>query len=107
MRAVEQLFKKAHPGLAFEYTFMDDDYQALYTSETRVSILSRYFAGLAILISCLGLFGLVAFTTQKRQKEISIRKIVGASASSVVVMLSRDFLKLVGLAAAFAFPLVW
>lgn len=56
---------------------MDQDYQALYAGEKRVAILSKYFAGLAIIISCLGLFGLAAFTAQKRQKEIGIRKVVG------------------------------
>ncbi|HXL54631.1 MAG TPA: FtsX-like permease family protein, partial [Chitinophagaceae bacterium] len=72
-----------------------------------VAVLSKYFAALAILISCLGLFGLAAFTAQRRQKEIGIRKVVGASVSNVVVMLSTDFLKLVFIAAIIAFPLVW
>jgi ABC-type antimicrobial peptide transport system permease subunit len=73
----------------------------------RVAVLSRYFAGLAILISCLGLFGLAAFTAQRRQKEIGIRKVVGASVSNVIVMLSKDFLRLVLIAVLIAFPLSW
>ena len=81
--------------------------RSLYVSENRVAVLSKYFAGLAILISCLGLFGLAAFTAQRRQKEIGIRKVVGASVSSVLVMLSKDFLKLVLIAVLIAFPLVW
>jgi hypothetical protein len=102
---LETAYRQFHQGLAFEYRFLDDDYQALYESEQRVSILSRYFAGIAILISCLGLFGLAAFTAQKRRKEIGIRKVVGASAPDVVVLLSGDFLRLVVLAMLIAFPL--
>ncbi len=101
---LETVYKKYHEGLAFGYRFLDDDYQALYESELRVSILSRYFAGIAMLISCLGLFGLAAFTAQKRKKEIGIRKVVGASAPDVVVLLSKDFLRLVLLAILIAFP---
>jgi putative ABC transport system permease protein len=94
-------------GEPFEYKFLDGDYQALYASEQRVSLLSRYFAGLAILISCLGLFGLAAFTAQKRKKEIGIRKVVGSSVANVVLLLSKDFLKLVMISMLIAFPLAW
>jgi putative ABC transport system permease protein len=104
---IENFYKQFNQGLPFEYKFLDDDYQALYASEQRVAVLSRYFAGIAIIISCLGLFGLAAFTAQKRQKEIGIRKVVGASISNVVVMLSTDFLKLVLIAVLIAFPLAW
>ncbi|MFT3934359.1 MAG: ABC transporter permease [Chitinophagaceae bacterium] len=94
-------------GLPFDYHFMDEQYQALYVSENRVAILSKYFAGLAILISCLGLFGLAAFTAQRRQKEIGIRKVVGASVSNVAFMLSKDFIKMVMIAILIGFPVVW
>lgn len=104
---IQKLYASFNKGLAFEYKFLDEAYQALYISEDRVAVLSKYFAGLAILISCLGLFGLAAFTAQRRQKEIGIRKVVGASVSSVVIMLSKDFLRLIVLAAFIAFPLVW
>jgi putative ABC transport system permease protein len=104
---IGKFYAAYNPGLAFEYTFLDEDYQALYASEQRVAVLSRYFAALAILISCLGLFGLVAFTAQRRQKEIGIRKVLGATVSNIVVMLSKDFLKLVLIAALIAFPLAW
>jgi putative ABC transport system permease protein len=104
---IRQAFTSFNKGLSFDYRFLDDEYQALYISENRVAVLSKYFAGLAILISCLGLFGLAAFTAQRRQKEIGIRKVVGASVSSVVVMLSKDFLKLVFIAVIIAIPLVW
>jgi ABC-type antimicrobial peptide transport system permease subunit len=104
---LETLYKKYNQGLDFEYNFLDEDYQALYSSEQRVAVLSRYFAGIAILISCLGLFGLAAFTAQRRQKEIGIRKVVGASVSNIATMLSTDFLKLVSIALLIAVPLSW
>ena len=104
---LEKFYKNYNMGLPLEYKFMDEDYQNLYASEERVAALSRYFAGIAILISCLGLFGLAAFTAQRRQKEIGIRKVVGATVSNVVVLLSKDFLKLVLIAVLIAFPLAW
>jgi len=101
------LYKVYNPGLPFEYKFLDEDYRALYAAEGRVGVLSRYFAGVAVLISCLGLFGLAAFTAEKRQKEIGIRKIIGASVSELVMMLSSDFLKLVLVALLIALPISW
>jgi putative ABC transport system permease protein len=100
-------YKQFNAGVPFEYKFLNDDYQALYVSEQRVATLSRYFAGLAIIISCLGLFGLAAFTAQKRQKEIGIRKVIGATVINVAAMLSKDFLKLVLMAVVIAFPIAW
>ncbi|HWK03184.1 MAG TPA: ABC transporter permease [Puia sp.] len=104
---LEKLYKDYNQGEPFEYRFLDEDYQALYSSERRVAALSQYFAGIAIIISCLGLFGLAAFTAQKRQQEIGIRKVVGATVSHIVVLLSKDFLKLVSIALLIAFPLSW
>ncbi|MEP7373260.1 MAG: ABC transporter permease [Chitinophagaceae bacterium] len=104
---VEKLYKEYNEGLPFDFKFLDDDFQLLYSSEQRVAVLSRYFAGIAILISCLGLFGLAAFTAQRRQKEIGIRKVVGASAGSIATMLSTDFLKLVFVALLIAVPVSW
>lgn len=104
---LQQLYKKFNPGYPFEYKFLDEAYQAQYVAEQRVSLLSRYFAGLAILISCLGLFGLAAFNAEVRTKEIGIRKVLGASISGVMLMLSKDFLKLVVIAVVIAFPLAW
>ena len=86
---------------------MDESYRTLYVSENRAAVLSRWFAGLAILICCLGLFGLAAFTAQRRNKEIGIRKVLGASVSGVVVLLTGDFLKLVLVAMLISFPLAW
>ena len=102
-----QLYRHFNPGWSFGYTFMDESYQTLYVSENRVAVLSRCFAGLAILISCLGLFGLAAFTAQRRNKEIGIRKVLGASVGGVVMLLSGDFLKLVLVAMLISFPLAW
>ncbi len=104
---IGRFYESYNPGFPFDYNFLDEAYQKQYATEVRVGTLSRYFAGLAILISCLGLFGLAAFTAQRRQKEIGIRKVVGASATNIVAMLSRDFLRLVLLAILVAFPLSW
>lgn len=107
IESLQQLYTKFNPGFPFEFKYLDDNFQALYKSEQQVSSLSRYFAGLAILISCLGLFGLAAFTAQKRNKEIGIRKVLGATVSGVVMLLSKDFLRLVLIAVLIASPLAW
>ena len=104
---IETLFKKFNPDNVFEYSFLDDEYQAQYVSEKRISVISRYFAGLGILIMCLGLFGLAAFNAEVRTKEIGIRKVLGASVSGVVLLLSKDFFKLVFIAVLVSFPLAW
>lgn len=102
---IKQLYEEFLPKYTFSYSFMDDDYQALYESEIRVAALSNYFAILAILISCLGLFGLAAFTTEQRAKEIGIRKVLGSSAWNIVNLISRDFTKMVFVAILVALPL--
>jgi len=102
---IGEYYRKFNQGLPFQYTFLQEDYQALYAAESRLSTLSWWFAGMAILISCLGLFGLAAFTAQRRQKEIGVRKVIGASVAGLVMMLSKDFLRLVSLAMLIAFPL--
>ena len=104
---LQQLYKEANPGLPFEYKYLDDEYKNLYASEQRVAQLSWYFASLAIIISCLGLFGLVAFTAQKRRREIGIRKVLGATGVRVAMLLSIDFIKLVIVAVLIAFPVAW
>jgi len=107
INAIQHLYKTFNPGFPFTFNFLDEAYQQQYESETRVSVLSKYFAALAIIISCLGLFGLAAFTAQRRRKEIGIRKVVGASVSSITAMLSKDFLKLVLFSLLIAFPVSW
>ncbi len=105
--AIQNVYESYNPGFPFTFNFLDEAYQRQYATETRVSVLSKYFAGLAIIISSLGLFGLAAFTAQKRRKEIGIRKVIGASVSSITTMLSVDFLKLILLSLLIAFPLSW
>ncbi len=104
---IRDLYTAFNPGFPFTYRFLDEDYQRQYDTEVRVATLAKYFSGLAILISCLGLFGLAAFTAQRRQKEIGIRKVVGASVGRITVLLSTEFLRLVLIAILIAFPLSW
>ncbi|MEO1010440.1 MAG: ABC transporter permease [Bacteroidota bacterium] len=104
---LEDFYKTFNPGLSFDFKFLDTDYQALYSAEQRVAALSQYFAGLAILISCLGLFGLAMFTAERRRKEISIRKVLGQNAAQVTVMLSGEFAKLVLVAILIALPMAY
>ena len=95
LERMEKFYRQYNPGFPFSYRFLDQDYQSLYGSEMRVSLLSRYFAGIAILISCLGLFGLASFTAERRRKEIGIRKVMGSSEFGIVYLLSAEFTKLV------------
>ena len=107
MAQIQHLYESYNSGFVFNYSFLDEAYQKQYETEVRISTLSKYFSSLTILISCLGLFGLVAFTAQKRRKEIGIRKVIGASVQSISVMLIGDFVRLVIIALFFAFPLIW
>lgn len=102
---IQEFYSSFNPGFPLTYRFLDQDYQELYAAEQRVAGLSKYFAGLAILISCLGLFGLAAFTTERRIKEIGIRKILGSTNASIVYLLSAEFTKMVLAAIAVALPL--
>jgi putative ABC transport system permease protein len=104
---LEKTWKKYLPQTPFEYTFLDEKFDQLYRSEQRQGTLFTSFACIAIFIACLGLLGLSAFAISQRIKEIGIRKVLGASVGSIVTMLSKDFLKLVGIAAIIAFPIAW
>lgn len=104
IKGIQKFVEKFNPGFTFDYRFVDQDYQSQYDNELRVSLLSRYFAGLAILISCLGLFGLASFTAERRQKEIGIRKALGSTDLGIVYLLSSDFTKIVGLAILISLP---
>ncbi|MGI4737061.1 MAG: FtsX-like permease family protein [Janthinobacterium lividum] len=102
---LQQLYAAYNPGFTLDYTFLDADYQAQYVAERRVAVLARYFAGLAILISALGLLGLAAFTAERRRKEIGIRKALGASELGIVWLLTSSLTWLVVVAIALALPL--
>ena len=102
---VESTWKRLSPGKPFEYRFMSDSFREIYKSEQRIGSILGVFTVLAIVIACLGLFGLAAFTAEQRTKEIGIRKVLGASVASIIALLSKDFLKLVGIAIVIATPL--
>jgi putative ABC transport system permease protein len=104
---IEKTWKKYVADVPFQYTFLDDNFDRLYQSELRQSHIFTIFSCIAILIACLGLFGLSAFAITQRVKEIGIRKVLGASIGSIVTLLSKDFLKLVLIAAVIAFPIAW
>jgi hypothetical protein len=105
--AVEKLWKQYETELPFSYRFIDDEFDAVYKADIRTGNLFRYFAVIAILLSCLGLFGLVTYTAESKTKEIGIRKVLGATVSNIVNMLSKEFLILVGIALILAFPLAY
>lgn len=104
---IEAVYKTFHPKYPFKFSFLNEDYQRQYVAESRVASLSKIFSLLAILISCLGLFGLATFTAERRQKEIGIRKVLGASVEGLVYLLSREFLKPVFIAFLIASPIAW
>lgn len=103
---VEEVFQSVL-GQKPYVSFMDEAYQTLYIQEQRVSILSEYFGVVAIFLSCLGLFGLAAFTAESRKKEIGVRKVLGASMTGILTLITRDFVKLVGIAILISLPLAW
>jgi putative ABC transport system permease protein len=107
MSQVANMWKQFSPNQQFSYSFMDQDFDATYHSEQRLGTLFISFSTLAILIACLGLFGLAAYAAEQRTKEIGIRKVLGASVSGIVGMLSVDFVKLVMIAILLASPLAW
>ncbi|WP_246113188.1 ABC transporter permease [Segetibacter aerophilus] len=104
---IEKTWKKYLPEVPFQYTFLDESFGRLYESELKQGTIFTTFAVIAIFIACLGLFGLSAFAITQRVKEIGIRKVLGASIGSIVTLLSKDFLKLVLIAAVIAFPVAW
>jgi putative ABC transport system permease protein len=104
---LQSVWKQRVPYRPFEYHFLDEDYNALYKVESRISLLFTFFTTTAILLAALGLFALAAFTTVQRTKEIGIRKVLGASVLSITGLLSVDFLKLVVIASMIACPLAW
>jgi len=95
------------PGNIFNYTFLDESFNRQYENEQLFGKGFGIFAGLAIFVACLGLFGLAMFSTVQRRKEIGVRKVLGASVSNILVLLSRDFVKLILIASVLAFPIAW
>jgi putative ABC transport system permease protein len=107
LEKIRDVMIKENPGFPFEYRFADKDFNDLFSSETLIGNLGGVFAMLAIFISCLGLFGLAAYTAERRTKEIGIRKVLGASVTVLTGLLAREFLQLVTVSCVIAFPVAW
>jgi putative ABC transport system permease protein len=107
LAGIESVWKQRIPERPFSYHFLDDDYNKLYLSEQKISELFGVAAALAIVLACLGLFGLAAFTTVQRTKEIGIRRVLGANISSITLLIAKNFLELIGIAILIAIPLAW
>jgi putative ABC transport system permease protein len=103
----ESIFKTNNPGYPFEFKFLDEEFNELFSTESLIGSLAGIFSVLAIFISCLGLFGLSAYTAEQRRKEIGIRKVLGASSQGLAGLLSKEFLKLVAVSCIIAFPVSW
>lgn len=107
LQKIESVFRKYNPAYPFTYKFADEEFNRKFSRIEMITQVANLFAVLAIVISCLGLFGLAAFTAEQRTKEIGIRKVMGASVSAVVLLLSRDFARLVIIAFVFSAPIAW
>ncbi|WP_293956499.1 MULTISPECIES: ABC transporter permease [unclassified Sphingobacterium] len=107
IQQIEKVIVKNNPGFPFDYKFLDDSFNSKFKAELFVQQLSSVFALMSIIISCLGLFGLAAFATEQRAKEISIRKVLGASVSGLIQMLNREFVILVAISCIIASPIAW
>lgn len=107
LASIEKTWQEVNPGLPMEYTFLDQDFNSQYAADQKRSQLFTAFSGLTIVIACLGLLGLAAFTTEQRNKEIGVRKIIGATVRGLVVLVSGEFFILVGIGMIIAFPAAW
>ncbi len=107
LQAIETIFKKYNPAYPFEYQFADQEFGKKFLTEDLISRIINIFAGLAIFICCIGLAGLASFTIQKRIREIGIRKVLGATVQQLLMLISKEFLKLVLIAFVIAVPLTW
>jgi predicted permease len=107
LAAIEKAYRSVYPNDDYDYQFVDDSIAKFYNAERNISSLLTWATGLTIFISCLGLLGLVIYITNQRTKEIGVRKVIGASVINLIVLLSRDFLKLIGLAILIAVPISW
>jgi putative ABC transport system permease protein len=107
LKSIEVSWHKLNPNEPFEYSFLDEDFQKNYDAENRLASIVSYFTIIAILISCLGLFGLATFSAEQRTKEIGVRKVLGATVFNIVGLLSKDFLQLVAISVLIASPIAW
>jgi putative ABC transport system permease protein len=107
LKEMDQSWKKINPDIPFVYSFLDRDFQNNYEKDKRASVIVSYFTSIAILIACLGLFGLSAFSAEQRIREIGIRKVLGASVGNITSLLSKDFIRLVLIAIIIASPIAW
>src|SRR4029078_8865807 len=107
LSSVTASWHRLNPNEPFEYSFLDEDFQKNYEAENRLASIVGYFTVIAILISCLGLFGLATFSAEQRTKEIGVRKVLGASVTGIVALLSKDFLRLVAISVVIASPIAW
>ncbi|TWI79352.1 putative ABC transport system permease protein [Lacibacter cauensis] len=107
LKNIETKWKSMAPDMPFSYQFLDDSFDNMYRAEQRIGKVALSFALLAIFIACLGLFGLAAYMAEQRTKEIGVRKVLGASVTSITTLLSKDFVKLVCIASLIAFPVAW
>ncbi|MEM9886650.1 MAG: FtsX-like permease family protein [Bacteroidota bacterium] len=107
MQKIKATFEQSVPNSAFEYTFIDENLESLYRAKQRVTRIFMVFVILTIFIACLGLFGLTAYTAERRKKEIGIRKVLGASILDITQLLSVDFLKLLFVSFLIATPIAW
>ena len=107
LATVEASFQQVFGNNPFSYGFVDQDLDHLYMAEARMGTLFNVFSVLSIVISCLGLFGLATFATQRRRKEIGVRKVLGAGETGIVALLAKEFLQLVAIALLIAFPIAW
>jgi putative ABC transport system permease protein len=107
LASIEAKWKALAPGMPYSYRFLDESFSEMYREEQRVGRIALLFSIIAIIIACLGLFGLAAFVAEQRTKEIGIRKVLGASVSGLVALLSKDFVRLVAISFVIAAPLAW
>jgi ABC-type antimicrobial peptide transport system permease subunit len=107
LASIENIFKKYNPAYPFEYQFVDQEFGKKFLTEELISKITNIFAGLAIFICCIGLAGLASFTIEKRVREIGIRKVLGATIQQILILISKEFLKLVLVAFIIAVPITW
>ncbi len=107
IQSIEKIWNKTFPDFVFEYKFLDEKIENFYNQEHQLSQLYKVFAMIAIFLSCLGLYGLASFMAVQRIKEVGIRKVLGASAGSIVYLFSKEFIVLIGIAFVIASPIAW